>query len=212
MYLTTVKSKDNNFKPVPAGTHLGRLYRIIDIGTQQGEWQGKITHQRKIILYFELFGEDETGAPLTRDDGKPLIITKYYNASLHEKSTLRKHLQTWLKIDFDQLEEPFSAKDLLGKFAMVSVSNYKSKNNELRAAVDSLAAVPAMLAKHGMPEGVNPLFMFDLEKFDSEKYASLSEGVRKMISLSPEYRKIVGDVGQPQKAAEDGVYDDDVPF
>ena len=79
MYLTTTASKTNSFKPVPPGTHLGRLYRIVDIGTQQGEYQGKITHARKIILHFELFGEDETGAPLTRDDGKPLIITKYYN-------------------------------------------------------------------------------------------------------------------------------------
>ena len=214
MYLTTAKSKSNaaNFKPVAAGTHLGRLYRIVDIGTQQGEWQGKITHQRKIILYFELFGEDEQGQPLVRDDGKPLIITKYYNRSLNEKSTFRKHLQSWLKIDFDTVEG-FNVEDLLGKFAMVSVSQYKGKNGDMKASVDGLAAVPAMLSKHGMPEGVNPIFTFDLDKFDSEKYASLSEAIRNMISMSPEYRRLAGKEEKPQKESSFDKYEnDDVPF
>ena len=213
MYLTTAKSKSNDFKPVPQGTHLGRLYRIVDIGTQQGEWQGKITHQRKIILYFELFGEDEQGHPLVRDDGKPLIITKYYNRSLNEKSTFRKHLQSWLKIDFDTVEG-FNLEDLMGKFAMVSVSNYKGKSGDIKASVDGLAAVPAMLAKHGMPDAVNPIFMFNLDKFDSEKFSSLSEAIRNMISMSPEYRAIAGKPEQkPQKESSFDQYEnDDVPF
>lgn len=224
MYLTIAKSKENSFKPVPQGTHLGRMYRIVDIGTQQGEWQGKITNQRKIILYFELFGEDETGAPLVRDDGKPLIITKYYNRSLNEKSTFRKHLQSWLKIDFDTVEG-FNLEDLLGKFAMVSVSNYKGKNGDIKASVDGLAAVPSMLSKHGMPDGVNPNFIFNLDKFDSEKFAGLSEGIQSMIKLSPEYRRLAGLEDKQEKpqekpqakpakqeyAGEDDM-NDDIPF
>jgi hypothetical protein len=211
MYLTASKSspKQTTFKPVPAGTHLGRLYRLVDIGTQQGEWEGKITNQRKIIFYFELFGEDESGQPLVRDDGKPLMVTKYYNRSLHEKSTMRKHLQAWLKVDFDNLDEPFSMADLLGKFAMVSVSNYKSKANEIKASIDSLSAVPAMLAKHGMPEGVNELMLFDLDKFDSEKFQKLSESIRGLIEKSPEFRKVAQ--GKPASGADDDM-NDPIPF
>lgn len=211
MYLTASKSapKQSTFKPVPAGTHLGRLYRLVDIGTQQGEWEGKITYQRKVIFYFELFGEDEAGEPLVRDDGKPLIVTKYYNFSQHEKSTMRKHLQAWLKIDFDNLDEPFFMGDLLGKYAMVSVSNYKTKTGDTKASIDSLSAVPAMLAKHGMPEGVNDLFMFDLNKFDSEKFAKLSESIQGLIQKSPEYRKVAQ--GKPAYVP-DADMNDDVPF
>lgn len=211
MYLTASKSapKQTAFKPVPAGTHLGRLYRLVDIGTQQGEWEGKITTQRKIIFYFELFGEDESGQPLVRDDGKPMIVTKYYNRTMHEKSTMRKHLQAWLKLDFDNLDEPFFMGDLLGKYAMVSISNYKSKANEVKASIDSLSAVPAMLAKHGMPEGVNDLFMFDLDKFDSEKFAKLTDGVRGLIEKSPEFRKVAQ--GKPAYVPDPDM-NDDVPF
>lgn len=213
MYLTTTKSKSIDFKPVPAGTHLGRMYRIVDIGTQQGEWQGKITNQRKVILYFELFGEDEAGAPLTRDDGKPLIITKYYNRSLNEKSTFRKHLQSWLKIDFDTVEG-FNLEDLLGKFAMVSVSQYKGKSGDMKASIDSLSAVPAMLSKHGMPEGVNPSFVFNLDKFDSEKFATLSEAIQNMVKMSPEYRRLAGkpEEQKAQPSSFDQYTDDPIPF
>jgi len=215
MYLTVSKTQKSEFKPVPAGTHLGRLYRIIDLGTQQGEWQGKITNQHKVIFYFELFGEDETGAPLTKDDGKPLIITKYYNFSLDERSTFRKHLQSWLKINFETFspDEKFYLKDILGKYAMISVSQYKGKNNEIRSGLDSLMAVPQMIMKGGLPEGVNELFMFDLEKFDSDKFNSLSEAIRNMISSSPEYRK-AAQGNAPQKQTNDGFDDDlsDVPF
>ena len=217
MYLTvnkSQKSENRTFKPVPAGTHLGRLYRVVDIGTQQGEWEGKITHQRKLIFYFELFGEDDTGAPLTKDDGRPLIITKYYNATLDQRSTFRKDLQNWLKIDFDNFEEGerFQIKDILGKYAMVSVIQQTKKNKEIKSKLESLAAVPTMIMKSGLPEGVNDIFLFDLEKFDSDKFNSLSESIRTIISASPEYRKAAQ--GNAPKPKTDGFEDDlnDVPF
>ena len=209
MYLTSNKAKTGNFKPVPPGTHLGRLYKIVDIGTQQGEWQGKITHQRKVILHWELFGEDETGAPLTRDDGKPLIITKYYNRSLDERSTLSKHLQAWLK--FDPNVNPPRAQDLLGKFAMLSVSNYKTAKGETKASIDGLAAVPTLIAKHGLPEGVNELFLFDLDSFDSDKFSKLSEAVQNMIKQSPEYRALAQRSEPKQESPRDD-FDQDIPF
>lgn len=212
MYLTTQKSKPKTFKPVPPGTHLGRLYRIVDLGTQLGEWQGQITSKPKIILYFELFGEDEQGIPLINENGKPLIITKYYNPSLYKEAPFRKNLQSWLNINFDEVEG-FNIEDLLGKYAMVSVSNTKGKNGELKSSLNGLSAVPAMLAKHGMPEGVNPIFMFSLKKFDSDKYASLSEAMRKMISMSPEYRDLMQQNQEPQqqtKQVDD--FNDPIPF
>jgi hypothetical protein len=218
MFQINEKPKTSTFKIVPPGTHLGRLYKLVDIGTQQGEWKGVIKHQRKVIFHFELFGEDETGAPLTRDDGKPLIITKYYNNTFYKESTLRKHLQSWLKIDFDTLAEPFKAEDLLGKYAMVSVSQYKGKSGDMKASIDSLSAVPTMVSKHGLPEGVNELFMFNLDKFDSEKFNKLSEGVKGMIELSPEYRGLMQRSGNKQEQSESKQEDfsddmnDDIPF
>lgn len=209
MLLSTKPSNQTrDFKPVPAGSHLGRLYKIVDIGTQQGEWQGKATYSRKMIFYFELHGEDDKGQPLTNDDGKPLIVTKYYNASLSEKSTLRKHLQAWLNIDFNNMPQGFEVRSILGKFAMVNVINY-SKEGKQKSAIDGLTAVPAIVAKHGLPDGVNEIFMFDLNKFDSAKFDSLSDGVKKTIMDSPEYRALAKK-SEPAQAEEE--FNDDIPF
>ena len=50
-----------DFKPVPAGLHLARCYRIIDLGTQRSEYDGQENHQRKIMLGWELHGKDDEG-------------------------------------------------------------------------------------------------------------------------------------------------------
>lgn len=206
---TSTTSKQ--FKTVPAGSHLGRLYKIVDIGTQQGEWKGKATYSRKAVFYFELHGDDAAGQPLAMDDGKPMIVTKYYNVSLNEKSTLRKHLEAWLNIDFNSMPEGFEASSLLGKFAMVNVTNYL-KDGNTKSSVESLTAVPSIVSKHGLPAGINDIFMFDLDKFDSAKYESLSDGIKNLIQNSPEFRSLAQKGKAPSKAAIDDDFNDDVPF
>jgi len=204
---TTQSNSTKEFKNAPPGSHLGRLYKIVDLGTQQGEWEGKATFARKMIFYFELHGDDDKGLPLVNDDGKPLIVTKYYNASLGEKATLRKHLQTWLNLDFSKMPEGFKVENILGKFAMINVTTYQ-KDGKTRASVEGLSAVPAIVVKHGLPDGFNDISMFDLNKFDSAKFDGLSDSIKKMIMSSPEYRALTDT--KPVASNEFG--DDDIPF
>jgi len=208
MLISTKQSNSTKeFKNAPAGSHLGRLYKIVDLGTQQGEWEGKATFARKMIFYFELHGDDDKGLPLVNDDGKPLIVTKYYNASLGEKATLRKHLQTWLNLDFSKMPEGFKVENILGKFAMINVTTYQ-KDGKTRASVEGLSAVPAIVVKHGLPDGFNDISMFDLNKFDSAKFDGLSDSIKKMIMSSPEYRALT----DTKPAASNEFGDDDIPF
>ena len=204
---TTQSNSTKEFKNAPPGSHLGRLYKIVDLGTQQGEWEGKATFARKMIFYFELHGDDDKGSPLVNDDGKPLIVTKYYNASLGEKATLRKHLQTWLNLDFSKMPEGFKVENILGKFAMINVTTYQ-KDGKTRASVEGLSAVPAIVVKHGLPDGFNDISMFDLNKFDSAKFDGLSDSIKKMIMSSPEYRALTQ---QPESSSDDS-FDDSIPF
>jgi len=204
---TTQSNSTKEFKNAPPGSHLGRLYKIVDLGTQQGEWEGKATFARKMIFYFELHGDDDKGLPLVNDDGKPLIVTKYYNASLGEKATLRKHLQTWLNLDFSKMPEGFKVENILGKFAMINVTTYQ-KDGKTRASVEGLFAVPAIVVKHGLPDGFNDISMFDLNKFDSAKFDGLSDSIKKMIMSSPEYRALT----DTKPAASNEFGDDDIPF
>ena len=83
------------FKMVPPGTHLARCYRLVDLGTQTVDWQGQQKFQHKIMLGWEIHGEDDQGQPLVTDEGEPLAMFKNYTHSWSENATLRKDLQTW---------------------------------------------------------------------------------------------------------------------
>ena len=69
MSLTVKANSESSFTPVPAGMHLARCYRVIDLGTQKSEYMGEIKHLPKIMVQFEVHGEDENGHPLVTAKG-----------------------------------------------------------------------------------------------------------------------------------------------
>ena len=116
-------SGGSNYKRVPAGAHVGRCYSLIDLGTQlsSGQYGEKLQH--KIQIKWELFGEDEQGAPLVSDDGSPMTISKSYTLSLSDKASLRKDLASWRGRDFTEEEaKAFDVTKLLGAYCMVNVT------------------------------------------------------------------------------------------
>lgn len=205
MLLRKTDNATKQYKSVPAGSHLARLYRIIDIGTQVNDYQGQITYPRKVIFFFEIHGEDQAGAPLTTDDGKPLSVMKEYTATLNEKGRLVQMLKQWLAAE---VPDPFDPKELLGKFGMVNVSN-TNKGDRVYANLDGVSPVPSIYLKAGLPNGYNDLLYFSMEKFDSVVYESLPNWIKEKIQKSPEYRSIAGGKS-PAKQNDD--FNDDVPF
>ena len=55
------KEGEGTFTPVPPGMHLARCYRVVDLGTQKSEYLGTIKHLPKVMLQFEVHGEDDNG-------------------------------------------------------------------------------------------------------------------------------------------------------
>jgi uncharacterized protein YdeI (YjbR/CyaY-like superfamily) len=201
------------FEAAPAGLHLGRLYQILHVGTSQSEWQGEIKMENKIIFQFELHGEDDSGKPLNASNGKPFVVNKYYNLTMHEKSKLRAHLTSWLKINFDELaknKEAFNFKKLLGEFAMVNVVI----GNNGKTAIDSLLPVPAVYLKAGLPEGVNDTFMFEVLNYTQEQFEKLSQGRKEMVLKSFEYRSKNENKNKPktEPVESDDNFDQEIPF
>ena len=50
-------SGGKEFEQAPAGTHVARCIKLIDLGTQFGEYQGKPTSARKVVVSWELPNE-----------------------------------------------------------------------------------------------------------------------------------------------------------
>lgn len=209
-------SERKQFQIAPAGTHLARLYRIIDLGTQMREYEGKVNMLRKAKFFWELHGEDSLGKPLLTTDGKPLIQSKEYTMSLGEKANLRRDLEAWRGKAFaDDELRGFNLANVLGQFCMVNIS-HREKGDMTYADLKGVSAVPSIYKKAGLPEGINQTIMFSLDKFDEQVFDSLSDSIKDTIRKSPEYRSLSQPTTSQEYAAASGGsvadMDLDIPF
>jgi hypothetical protein len=217
MIVTGSNSERKQFQIAPAGTHLARLYRIIDLGTQMREYEGKVNMLRKAKFFWELHGEDGTGKPLLTTESKPLIQSKEYTMSLGEKANLRRDLEAWRGKAFSEDElRGFNVSAVLGQFCMVNIS-HRVKGDMTYADLKGVSGVPAIYKKAGLPEGVNSTLLFSLDKFDEQVFESLSDSIKDTIRKSPEYRSLAQPSAEQQQyaAASGGSVanmDDDIPF
>lgn len=212
-----VAKDSGDFVSVLPGMHLARCYRIIDLGTQRSEYMGKEKYLAKIMIQFEVHGENENGQPMVTQDGRPLSIAKSFTLTLAEKSTLRKDLQMWRGKEFtaDELRG-FELKNVLGAWAMLTVTHTES-NGKTYTNIAGINPVPAAMKKAGLPQGVNKTEIFDIENPDMTLFDTFSENLKKKISSSPEWVELHGDkTSQPAKPKDrlDDIndLDEDIPF
>ena len=213
MALIAKSNGESNFVPVPQGMHLARCYRIVDLGTQKSEYQGQVKHLSKVMLQFEIHGNDDDNKPIVTQKGEPMSINKNFTLSLAEKATLRKDLQTWRGREFTEDElRGFELKNVLGAWAMISVIKALGNNGKEYTNIAAIMSVPSAIKKAGIPEGHNDLTLFSIEEPDMTLFDSFSNGLKEKIGKSPEWQSR-GKSSAPKAPA--GPFDDmsdDIPF
>lgn len=216
MSLTARDSGGGSFTPVAPGMHLARCYRIVDLGTQKSEYQGQVKHLQKVMMQFEVHGEDDNGNALVTAKGEPMSISKNFTLSLAEKATMRKDLQAWRGRDFTAEElRGFELKNVLGAWAMITAAKSVGNNGKEYTNIVSINPVPVAIKKSGLPAGFNALTMFVIDNPDMDLFETFGNGLKEKIMSSPEWRARNG--GQPaSKPAASGSgfddMDDDIPF
>jgi hypothetical protein len=213
------KEGEGSFTPVPPGMHLARCYRVVDLGTQKSEYLGTIKHLPKVMLQFEVHGEDEAGKPIVTAKNEPMTISKNFTLSLAEKATLRKDLQTWRGREFTAEElRGFELKNVLGAWAMISVIKTTGNNGKEYTNIAAIMQVPPQVKKVGLPEGHNKLGIFSIEEPDMEIFGTFSDGLKTKIESSPEWQARTGErYAKDQNASANSGsgfddMDDDIPF
>jgi hypothetical protein len=219
MALIAKESGGGTFTPVPQGMHLARCYRVVDLGTQKSEYLGTIKHLPKVMLQFEVHGEDEDGKAIVTAKNEPMTISKNFTLSLAEKATLRKDLQTWRGREFTQEElRGFELKNVLGAWAMISVIKAAGANGKEYTNIAAIMSVPPAIKKAGLPEGFNTPGIFSIDEPDMTMFDTFSDGLKQKISGSPEWQRRGGssDQSSASKPAPGGSgfddMDDDIPF
>ena len=200
-----ITDSSKGFEQPPVGTAVARCYRIIDLGTQEGEYQGKKIYRRQVHFTWELPND-----LMTEGDhaGKPFMVSKFYTASMNEKATLRKDLENWRGREFTPEElSGFDPKNVLGKACLLSII----LNEKGKAKITGVSGLPKGM---DVPKQVNTSFYFSLEveDFSRNDYEMLPEFFRELIAKSPEYQKIVGSASDLQSDTPSDLDSDSIPF
>lgn len=195
-----------DFTPPPEGTHPARCYRVVDLGTQETNFQGQVKHQRKVIVSWELPTE-----PM--EDGKPFTVHQRYTFSSHEKSNFRKHLESWRGkrfTDADFGDDGFDIANLLGVPCLLTVV-HNTSGERTYANVDSVVKLPK---DYEVPKAVNDTMLMSLEpgEFDATTFALLPEGLQETIRKSPEFAEITNGHAKEHVSEADDDLDDSIPF
>jgi hypothetical protein len=211
-----VEDKGGNFEATPPGAHLGRCYRIVDVGTQKSEYMGEVKFLHKIMLGWEILSTDDQGNPIRMQDGRPFGIFKNYTLSWSEKANLRLDLQSWRGKPFTAEEmRRFDLKNVLGAYCMLNVIERPGKDGKMYVNVAGVTPVPGMIKQNGLPEPVNKNEMFNLSDPDMALFQSFSENLKKKIQASPEWQRLqstpMPSREAPGRPAQD-IDPEDVPF
>lgn len=204
-------TEGGDFAPAPAGTFLATCYRFIDLGTHVSEYNGERKTRHEVLLSWELADE-------LMQDGRPFTVNKRYTWSMHEKATLRLHLEAWRGKKFEQSDfegdTAFNTKKLIGVPCTITTTQETKPDGKVIAKVAGVGkAIRGMQA----PPLVNePVYIaLDREGFDAEAYGKLSDYFRELISTSPEYKDIFASRRMSDDPPPPSGYDgpnDDVPF
>ena len=212
MALIAKESGGGTFTPVPPGMYLARCYRIVDLGTQKSEYLGQVKNLPKVMLQFEVHGEDDAGNPLVTSKNEPMSISKNFTLSLAEKATLRKDLQTWRGKEFTPEElRGFQIDNVLGAWAMIAITKAMGNNGKEYTNIANINSVPKAM-KANLPDGHNKCAAFYIEDPDMDLFETFSDNLRAKIEQSPEWQDRSGK--KPQSSAKSGFddMDDDIPF
>lgn len=209
-----VEDTGGSFTPVPAGMHLARCYRIIDLGTQKTEFEGNVDFKRKLKIVWEIHGEDDEGKPIVTSKNEPMIITKDYTMSWGDKATLRKDLQSWRGKPFTEEEQKrFDLKSVLDKWCMVNVAHKPKKTGSgVYANVVAVTPVPSAIKSAGLPQGHNPCAIFLISEPDMELFNTFGDYLKKTIQGAPEWKAVQGREAPPASSGGFEDMDDDMPF
>ena len=176
--------EDKTFTPVPAGNHIAVCYRVIDLGTQRVEYKGEEKHQRKVLISWEIPDEK-------MENGQPFTIGQKFTWSMSEKANLRKTLESWRGVPFKETDfgpGGFDIMNIIGVGCMLNVV-HATNGGKTYANIASVAKLPKGMSAPG-PTNARNFVWLSKEEFIEQNFDNLTEGLKALITASPEYKAL----------------------
>jgi hypothetical protein len=196
MSLTLSESAKATERQLPeAGTTMGVLVQLIDLGCQKTNWDGEEKWSPKVRLTFELPDQVIDGEVVengkTTKVTKPMMVSLELTRSLGERATLRKHLESWRGAAFTSKElASFSLKNLLGKAALLTLMHKTSQAGRQYCAINAISKLPKGMT--APKESVNSHVFYEIENGQNEVFAALPEWLQDKVRASKEFQMAAG--------------------
>jgi hypothetical protein len=181
----SIVAKNSGFtrELVPAGNYIARCYKMIEIGTVAEIVMGQTKTLHKVRVGWEL--PTETKVFDQAKGAQPLVIDQEYTLSMHEKSNLRKMLESWRGKAFTEKEaESFDITKLLGAPCMLNIIHKQSKTGN---SYEQIAGVTAVVKGFAVPPQVNKNFVLSYDAWNQELFDTLPDFIKQKMMSSLEY-------------------------
>ena len=204
MAIIATNNGGGDYAPMESGMYVARCVQMIQIGTITEIINGESKTQHKVRLGFEFPTELKV---FKEENGEqPYFLSKEYSLSMHEKATLRQHLETWRGKKFtDEEAKSFDVTKLIGVPCTINVVHKEAKNGGKVYA--EIGSISPLMKGTICSEAINPIQVLSYDSFNRELFESLPEFLRKKIESSVEYKALgseVKDSGIASGAVEEG--------
>jgi len=192
-----------NFEPLPAGSYAARCVSMIHIGTIEENILGTVKKLNKVRLSWELPTELKV---FKEENGEqPYILSKEFTLSMHEKSTLRKFLESWRGKNFTEEQTiSFDITVLLGKPCLLSVKHKEAKNGNIYAEISGVSLMPKGME---CPLQINETQELSYDNWNQSLFVSLPDFLKDKIMSSDEYKQM-----ETPNHIESNEVEDEIPF
>jgi len=167
------------FARLAPGTYVAVCDQVVALGLQEGS-AAFPAPKYQAFLRFQVPGErvdiDRDGETVNL----PMTIHSKYTASMNEKATLRKQIESWRGKKFsDEEAADFDVASIAGKACMLSVQEV-DKGEKVYSTISGISALPK-----GMPapkaEGDVLVYNNDGSKSDTRVFGQLSKWLQGLI-------------------------------
>jgi hypothetical protein len=195
-----------NFEPAPAGTHVATCFRIVDLGTQNNTFKGDTKTQHQLTLAWEL-------ANKVTKSGRPVVVAKTLNLSMHEKATFRSFVEAMMARALTKADlygkDRLDIRSLLGKSCLITIQHAEA-GDKVSARIIACVPLPEGMPR---PQATNSEVFLSLSPslFDQETFDSLSSWTKEKIMASPEYAALTATATSAATPAAE-IIDDEIPF
>lgn len=177
------------FELCPKGTHIARVFKVLNLGTLKTEWKGKEKFVKKVRIYFELPNEEK----IYQDkDGKEIkdihTISGEYTLSMGDRAKLRPIVEGIIGTTLSDDEAyGFDIESLIGMTCLLTVKHQKTADGQREYAL--IASTAELMKGMTAPEAMKKPEVLDVNTITDEQLSELHEKIQEKIKSSKEWQE-----------------------